>query len=398
MEKESQLTFNELLAFAEDGDSESQMKVGMRYLMGSHGVVKDEKEAIKWLTLAAENDNGTAQTNLAYCYENGLGVSRNHELALKWLKRASDKKVPEAMTGLSDLYLKGLGVNKDVKRGFQLCEEAADLGFSEAQYLFARLHYQGIGCKKDYKVALKWLEKAADQGHVRAKSMMGYVLMRHLGENVKDREKAVACLLDAAGNGDSSAQQMLGDYYLKVGDVESAFKWFSSAQKHGETMPFLYLSIFYYSGLVVPQDRDYALRMVTVFCEKVGVDKDKEVFLAESSYDLLCKLAYSAKKDKRYDEAVEYFNKALACIDGVEDEYPKQVLALIQIADIYRENQFYGIARLIYSRAKWISLGEHDPSMYQRAVIYELDMLAETGEEKETKMLISSAFYQLEDE
>ena len=47
MEKEAQMTFNELFALACDGDSEAQMKVGMRYLMGSHGIAKDEKEGIK---------------------------------------------------------------------------------------------------------------------------------------------------------------------------------------------------------------------------------------------------------------------------------------------------------------------------------------------------------------
>lgn len=395
MEKEPQLNFNELKALADAGDSEAQMKVGMRYLMGNDGV-KDEKEAIRWLTLAAENDNGTAQNNLACCYENGIGVTRNHGLAFMWLEKAAEKKIPEAMAGLSDMYIKGLGVKKDVKRGLQLCEEAADAGFSEAQYRSAQLHYQGIGCEKDYKIALKWLEKAADQNHPKAKSMMGYVLMRHLGENVKDREKAVACLLDAAENGDSKAQQMLGDYYLKGGDVESAFKWFSSAMNHGETMSYLYVSIFYNSGLVVAKDQDKALQIVTDFCEEAGVDKDKAVFLAESSYDLLCKLAYSAKKDERFDEAIEYFNKALDCIEGIDHEHARQVRALIQIAGIYQENQFYGIARLIYSRAKWISLREHDASLYQRVVIYELAMLAKTGDEKEIKELILSALYQVE--
>ena len=348
------------------------------------------------MTLAAENDNGAAQTNLAFCFENGLGVARDHGAALRWLEKAAEKHIPEAMTGLSDMYLKGIGVEKDVKRGFQLCEDAASIGFSEAQYRLAQLNYQGIGCHKDYKIALKWLEKAADQNHVKAKAMMGYVLLRHLGENRKDREKAVACLSDAAENGDSSAQQMLGDYFLKVGDVESAFKWFSMAHKHGETMSYLFLSIFYNSGLVVPKDHDYALRMITDFCEKVGVDKDKDVFLAESSYDLLCKLAYFAKNNKMYDGAIRYFNQALESIEGIVEEYPRQVRALIQIALIYQKNQFYGIARFIFSRAKWISLREHDASLYQRVVIYELDQLNKTGDEKELTKLISVAVHQLE--
>ena len=396
MENGTQLTFDELIALANGGDGESQMKVGMRFLMGSHGVVKDEKEAIKWLTLAAENDNGTAQTNLAYCYENGMGVARNRELALKWLEKASDKKIPEAMTGLSDLYLKGLGVQKDVKRGLQLCEEAANLGFSEAQFRSAQLHYEGVGCKKDYKDALKWLEKAADQGHVRAKSMMGYVLMHHLGENVKDREKAVACLLDAAESGDTDAQKMLGDYYFKVGELESAYKWFSAAQKRGEAIALFFVSVFHNTGLVVSRDHDFALQLMTSFCKIVGEDKDREVFLAESSYELLCKLAYSAKNNEKYDEALEYFNKALESIEGIDDEYARQVQVLIQIASIYQENQFFGIARQIYARAKWISLREHDASLYQRVIIYELGLLANDGEEKEMKELISTALYQLE--
>ena len=53
------------------------------YLKGL-GVVKDFKEAIRWIKLAAINGNSIAQRNLGLMYQNGHGTSKNYIEAKKW--------------------------------------------------------------------------------------------------------------------------------------------------------------------------------------------------------------------------------------------------------------------------------------------------------------------------
>jgi len=41
------------------------------------GVPRDDREAVKWYRLGADQGNSTAQRNLAWMYEKGLGVTLN---------------------------------------------------------------------------------------------------------------------------------------------------------------------------------------------------------------------------------------------------------------------------------------------------------------------------------
>ena len=50
----------ELVKKAESGDAEAQCSLGWCYKHGK-GVAKDEKEAVKWYTKAAEKGNASAQ-------------------------------------------------------------------------------------------------------------------------------------------------------------------------------------------------------------------------------------------------------------------------------------------------------------------------------------------------
>ena len=57
------------------------------YLQGEC-VTKDEKEAVKWFTAAAEQGLPGSQMTLGMMYEQGQGVEQNTEEAQKWYKLA----------------------------------------------------------------------------------------------------------------------------------------------------------------------------------------------------------------------------------------------------------------------------------------------------------------------
>ena len=53
------------------------------------GVPENDKTAFKWYTLAAEQGNATAQTNLGLMYDNGRGVLTDTRRAYMWYNLGS---------------------------------------------------------------------------------------------------------------------------------------------------------------------------------------------------------------------------------------------------------------------------------------------------------------------
>ena len=70
------------------------------------GVDKDYNKAIKWMTLAADQGNGKAQTNLGWMFETGKGVPRYTQKALSLYQLASDQGLAKAQEKLNLLLNK----------------------------------------------------------------------------------------------------------------------------------------------------------------------------------------------------------------------------------------------------------------------------------------------------
>ena len=66
--------FQEFLAAAKEGHSDSQFNVALMYEQGL-GVSKNEKEALFWYGKSATKGNSGAQFNLGVLYENGIGTT-----------------------------------------------------------------------------------------------------------------------------------------------------------------------------------------------------------------------------------------------------------------------------------------------------------------------------------
>ena len=76
---------------AEQGILDDQYHLGTRYYKGC-GVVKDEKEAVKWYSKAAEQGHYWAEYNLGYMYYSGAGVKKDLGEAVKWWRKAAKKE------------------------------------------------------------------------------------------------------------------------------------------------------------------------------------------------------------------------------------------------------------------------------------------------------------------
>ena len=79
-----------------------------------HGVPKDQKTAIKWYTLSAEQGYLYSQFNLGSIYDEGNGVPQDHKTAVKWYTLAAEQAYLDAQTALGLSYAFGKGVIQDV--------------------------------------------------------------------------------------------------------------------------------------------------------------------------------------------------------------------------------------------------------------------------------------------
>ena len=92
--------------------------------------------ALKYYSIASEDNEKYALNGLGYIYYYGRTGEVNYDLAFKYYKRASDLGVDEATMKLSDMYSKGLGAKKDLKKSYDILiklyerEKNSDLVYS----------------------------------------------------------------------------------------------------------------------------------------------------------------------------------------------------------------------------------------------------------------------------
>ena len=72
------------------GHAEAQHYLGFMYDFGL-GVKENDKEAVKWYRMAAEQGNAKSQYSLGIAYEQGNGVTRDLNEALKYYRLAAEQ-------------------------------------------------------------------------------------------------------------------------------------------------------------------------------------------------------------------------------------------------------------------------------------------------------------------
>jgi hypothetical protein len=93
-------------------DPIKQFILGWKYETGD-GVSIDNKKAVDYYTLAADQGYDQAQCNLGLCYEKGRGVKRKLTKAVELYSQAADKGHHIAQSKLGWCYENGIGVEKD---------------------------------------------------------------------------------------------------------------------------------------------------------------------------------------------------------------------------------------------------------------------------------------------
>ena len=162
---------------AEQGDAESQSKLGSMYSRGK-GVPQDYGEAVLWYRRSAEQGYAKAEYNLSIMYRDGKGVPQDYAEAERWCGKAADQGYVTAEEGLGFLYYRGEGVPQNYAEAARWYRKAAEQGDASAQYILGYLYYYGYGVPQDKGEANRLFYQAAAQGNEDAKRAVGWKTTR----------------------------------------------------------------------------------------------------------------------------------------------------------------------------------------------------------------------------
>lgn len=98
--KDYKTALREFSLFAEQGDINAQVNLGIMYKNGQ-GTPKDEQQAVMWYLRAAEQGDPGAQNNLGSMYAEGQGVAKNEQQAYFWYLLASATGYEKAKKNMS---------------------------------------------------------------------------------------------------------------------------------------------------------------------------------------------------------------------------------------------------------------------------------------------------------
>lgn len=152
-----------LRALAEQGDKRAAFLLGSRFSSGRSGV-RDDSEAVRWFTRAAEGGLAEAQYNLGIMYASGRGVPKDYAQAARWYEKAAEQGLAEAQFNLGTLHGLGRGVPRNEELAASWLERAAKKGLAQAQYNLGALYEHGRGVRLDGHRALEWYRQSAEQG------------------------------------------------------------------------------------------------------------------------------------------------------------------------------------------------------------------------------------------
>lgn len=173
----SPIALNRYKEEAEAGDLNKQFNLGWMYARGIGGVKADIVEAIKWYTLAANQEHPMAMYNLAVLYL-GDNQQKDIKVGTAWaIKAATRRDIPEARVLLGYLYETGIGVVQNFQQAIKLYRQAAEEGCAEAYYRLYLCYKDGRKgvLEKNIKIADKWLKKAQEENYLEKSAKMGNV-------------------------------------------------------------------------------------------------------------------------------------------------------------------------------------------------------------------------------
>lgn len=208
-------------------------------------------EAVKYLRVAAENNNGSAMGALGECYERGkCGLQSDAEQALYWYRLAGERNDSFALRRLAIIYHEGyLDIAVDKVAAFEYMKRAADLGDGIACGLLSLAYEKGDGTVKDERQAVYYAKKGSELGDDDSQYFYGGYLVDGFGGLEKDDKLALSYFMKSAEQGNKFAIAAVAEFHQKgwgglTPSKEEAKKWYAKASELGSAKASLMIADF----------------------------------------------------------------------------------------------------------------------------------------------------------
>jgi hypothetical protein len=117
---------------------------------------KKEEKTFRLTKIYAEKGNVHFQLLLSEMYLEEKYNKYNEKESLKWLLKATNQNNKSAIYRVADYYYKGFILQKDYVKSFNYMKKAAKSGSQEARTKLAVMYEIGLGTKKNIIAAYHW--------------------------------------------------------------------------------------------------------------------------------------------------------------------------------------------------------------------------------------------------
>lgn len=164
MEKREEALHRLSVLAHEENNAWAQVNLGILY-EGGKLVGQDDKKALDYYLMAAENGSTGAMNNIGNFYLHGRGVAKDYSKAFAWYRKAVDlsgNAAAECSLGMCYQYGYGTAVDYEKARSFYSLSARQGLGL--AFYRLGLLYEQGLGVKQDIRIAKQYFGEALHRG------------------------------------------------------------------------------------------------------------------------------------------------------------------------------------------------------------------------------------------
>lgn len=318
---------------AEQGNSQAQYSCGMLL-----GIMQQWKEAAEFYKIAADNGNREAQFHYALMLKNGSGVKQNMEQAAKYYKLAADQGDPDSQNAYGAMLKNGLGVEADKCEALKYFKMSAGQGDSDAQCNFGIMLRNGEEVEKDLEQAKHYFQLSANQGNCRGMNCLADLLM-----DEGEPKLAAYYYKMSADAGNSYGQNKFGSLLMQgIGvekDLKEAAKYFKKSADQGDKVGQVSFGNMLKKGDGVPKNIQDAAKYYKLAADQGdseaqyiygkmleqgnGVDQDAHLAFyylqlsaesekVEAENDVGVMLEYGIGTDRNYDLALKYLKRATA--------------------------------------------------------------------------------------
>jgi len=258
-EPDNQLVLKNKLG-GESNGSNAEYELGLMYFRGT-GVPGDMVQAFNWIKSAAEEENSNAQIKLGLMYLNGDGCVKNFVKATEWFQKSA--LLGDAY-GHGDFLWNSMNDSTFTDSPYNPIEFAlreAEKGDVDAQRIIGAMYLNGDGIESDLTKGFEWTQKAAVQGDSSAQNNLGNYYRNKQNES----GKAIDWYQNAVAQRNAYAEYNLGrmlknglEITTKVIDVDglnkSAIDWLKSSSEKGDSRAQKKLGDIYLSGEGIQKD------------------------------------------------------------------------------------------------------------------------------------------------